>query len=214
MKRILKILITLAIGLLAICSSSLVVYATEPDMADYTAYPIFMAEQVPPMVMLVLGRSHKLYYEAYNDASDLDGDGTLDVGYNPNIDYYGYFDSYKYYQYNTSEARFDPVGITADKKAPSGPYWSGDFLNYLTMSRMDCLRKVLYGGYRSTDTTSETVLERAFIPQDAHSWGKEYTSVTEDGYDIRDYTPLDLPQSGRRHLFACTTLYDLSLIHI
>ncbi|RLB20368.1 MAG: hypothetical protein DRG71_09830, partial [Deltaproteobacteria bacterium] len=98
--------------------------------------------------------------------------------------------------------------ITADKKAPSGPYWSGDFLNYLTMSRMDCLRKVLYVGYRSTDSTSETVLERAFIPQDAHSWGKEYTSVTEDGYDIRDYTPLDLPQSGRRHLFACTTLYD------
>ena len=31
--------------------------------------------------MLVVGRDHKLYYEAYNDASDLNGDGKLDVGY-------------------------------------------------------------------------------------------------------------------------------------
>jgi type IV pilus assembly protein PilY1 len=74
------------------------------------------------------------------------------------------------------------------------------------MSRMDTMRKVLYGGYRSTDTASETVLERAFIPQDAHSWGKEYESIQRDGYDIRDYTPLSLPAPDTRHLFANTTL--------
>ena len=50
--------------------------------------------------MLVMGRNHKLYYEAYNDASDLNADGVLDVGYKPSIDYYGYFDSYKYYEYS------------------------------------------------------------------------------------------------------------------
>ena len=76
------------------------------------------------------------------------------------------------------------------------------------MSRMDCLRKVLYGGYRSTDTATETVLQRVYIPQDAHSWGKEYKDEEEDGYDINDYAPLETPKSGTRHLFSCTTLSD------
>jgi hypothetical protein len=58
------------------------------------------ATEVPPLVLMVMGRNHKLYYEAYNDASDLDGDGKLDVGYNPDIQYYGYFDSYKVYKYD------------------------------------------------------------------------------------------------------------------
>jgi type IV pilus assembly protein PilY1 len=164
---------------------------------------IYTAE-VPPLVMLVMGRSHKLYYEAYNDASDLNGDGELDVGYNPAIDYYGYFDCYKCYAYNNTEKRFEPSSTTADKTC-SGE-WSGDYLNYLTMSRIDCLRKVLYGGYRSTDTATETVLERAFIPQDAHSWGKEYTDPGTDAYDIGEYTPFAVPNPGTRHLFASTTM--------
>jgi len=46
------------------------------------------------------------------------------------------------------------------------------------MSRMDALRKVLYGGYRSTDEASLTVLERAYIPQDAHSWARSTTALT------------------------------------
>lgn len=187
---------------------------TGPDLifaatsADYEAQPPFVASGVPPLVMLVMGRNHKLYYEAYNDASDLnpeDDDG-LDIGYNPSIDYYGYFDSYKCYTYNSSADVFEPSSVTDDKTTNAADEWSGDYLNYLTMSRMDCMRKVLYGGYRSTDTATKTVLERAFIPQDAHSWGKEYHSVAYDGYDIRDYTPFSLPETGTRHLFANTTL--------
>ncbi len=179
---------------------------TQPTITEYVKEPPFVSTTTPPLVMLVMGRNHKLYYEAYNDASDLNEDGVLDITYKPDeIDYYGYFDSYKYYTFTNS--RFEPAGTTTDKKVPSGGgYWSGDFLNYLTMSRMDCIRKVLYGGYRSTDTESETVLERAYIPQDAHSWGKEYKNITTNGYDIRDYAPLDLPATGMYHLFANTTL--------
>ncbi|MFO7713532.1 PilC/PilY family type IV pilus protein [Desulfosarcina sp.] len=186
-------------------------HAVPPVAGNYEAYPPFLAASVPPLVMLVMGRDHKLYYEAYNDASDLDGDGTLDIHYKPDaIDYYGYFDSFKYYEYDTIDNRFEPVGTTGNKKVPTGVnnYWSGDFLNYLTMSRMDAVRKVLYGGMRSTDTDTETVLERAYIPQDAHSWGKEYASIANDGYDIREYAPLSLPPVGTRHLFASTSLYD------
>ncbi len=166
--------------------------------------PLFLPESVPPLNMIVLGRDHKLYYEAYNDASDLNGDGELDLKYKPTqIDYFGYFDSYKCYTYNNGV--FVPQGVTANKKCSN--QWSGDFLNYLTTARIDALRKVLYGGYRSTDGTGAsgiTILERTHIPQDAHSWGKEYSGLS-DGYDIREYSPLALPTDSRRHLFANTT---------
>jgi type IV pilus assembly protein PilY1 len=189
-------------------------WAANEDNSDYTLTPPFLTAAAPPLVMIVMGRSHKLYYEAYNDTSDLDGDGDLDVGYNPDeIDYYGYFDSYKCYTYQNS--RFEPTSLsvsnaaaTNNKACSGGSEWSGNFLNYLTMTRMDAMRKVLYGGYRSTDTSSETVLQRAYVPQDAHSWGKEYMDAATDGYDITEYSPLALPNAGTRHLFASTTLSD------
>ncbi|MES1264002.1 MAG: hypothetical protein ABUL69_06565, partial [Peristeroidobacter soli] len=68
---------------------------------------LFLSGNVAPLNMLILGRDHKLFYEAYADHSDLDGDGTLDVGYRGfetkpdpqdatktvfKIDYFGYFD--------------------------------------------------------------------------------------------------------------------------
>ena len=200
---------------------------------DYSLLPPFVNSGVPPLVMLTMARNHKLYYEAYNDISDLDGDAEIDIGYKGYhvdlagnsvdvsgtpyadyaIDYYGYFDSFKCYEYDSTNNRFNPSSVTTDKTCSGADEWSGDFLNYVTMSRMDTLRKVLYGGYRSTDSTTETVLERVFIPQDAHTWGKEYGSyIDSDGnvvameYNIEDVTPLSLPPFGKRHLIANTSL--------
>ena len=174
----------------AFCTLPIAQAQTPPSISDV---PLFLNEGVAPLNMIVLGRDHKLYYEAYNDASDLDGDGALDIRYKPaSIDYYGYFDSFKCYTYDSANGRFNPSTETDDKTCAGANEWSGDFLNYMTTSRIDALRKVLYGGYRSTDTGT-TVLERSHIPQDAHSWGKEYASVAVDGYDIRHYTPLALP---------------------
>ena len=190
--------------------------------------PLFLTQSQPPLVMLNMARDHKLYYEAYNDYSDLDGDGTLDLIYKPGqIDYYGYFDSYKCYDYDESEGLFKPVTATNNpvfvntdgsamtelekaaerllRKTCTG-HWTGDWLNYVTTSRMDALRKVLYGGARSTDSDTQTVLERVFVPQDSHTWGKEYKSIARDGYDIQKFTPLALPSSGNYHLFANVTL--------
>ena len=187
----------------------LLLHSAHADPINLTKLPLFLGDNGTPLSLLVMGRDHKLYYEAYNDASDLNQDGEVDVGYKPNLtqngkplDYYGYFDSHKCYSY--SGGVFAPASVTTDKKCSR--QWSGDFLNYLTTSRLDALRRVLYGGYRSTDSTTETILERARIPQDAHSWGKEYESVTRDGYNISQYADLDPPETGTRHLFANTTL--------
>lgn len=170
------------------------------DMMDYCgsgnniSIPPFLSSSVSPLVMFVMGRDHKLYYEAYNDATDLDGDGIIDIGYKHEIDYYGYFDSHKCYTYSASgTARFNPSRVTNDKYCGGSGEWSGNFMNWLTMSRIDVLRKVLYGGHRSTDGASETVLTSTYIPRDAHSWGKEYW-----GADTRDLTPYDAPSN-----FSC-----------
>ncbi|MGI4849511.1 MAG: PilC/PilY family type IV pilus protein, partial [Janthinobacterium lividum] len=181
-------------------------WATGAAAADTLSQaPLYISNSQAPLVLLTMARDHKLYFEAYNDYSDLDGDGTLDIGYKPAIDYYGYFDSHKCYEYSAALGRFVPDSVTLNKKCVSA--WSGDFLNYVTTSRMDALRKVLYGGSRDgADTTALTVLERVFIPQDAHSWGKEYQSVARDGYAITDYTPFPMPEAGNYHIFANTSL--------
>lgn len=160
-----------------------------------------------PMVMLVAAKDHKLFFEAYNDASDLDGDGKLDIRFKPAITYYGLFDSTLCYTHNDESDNtglFTPTSTAASGKC-SGK-WSGNWLNYMTTSRVDALRKVLYGGHREVDTAEQTILRRAYIPQDGHSWAKEYTSETVDGYKISDYTPVSLPTGSKRHFFGNVTL--------
>ena len=175
--------------------------------------PLYLQIGVAPLNMMVMGKDHKLYYEAYNDTADLNGDGILDVGYKPDqIEYFGYFNSKLCYTYvSTDGGRFEPqtAGTGSNGKQCGGTRWSGDFLNYLTTSRIDALRKVLYGGRRVTDTDDLTVLEGNFIPQDGHTWGKEYRSITRDGFNIADYAPLTAPSGDNiYHLFAVTSLAD------
>lgn len=175
--------------------------------------PLFLNNSVPPLNMLVVGRDHKLFFPAYNDASDLDGDGSIDIRYKPSITYLGYFDSLTCYTYDNG--MFSPSSKTTLanlKKCPGR--WSGDYLNYLTTSRADALRKVLYGGYREVDTTSETILTRAYISTDAHTWGKEYSSRAVDGYDLSDYTPLANPSVGNYTLFANNTQRTAPLLRV
>jgi type IV pilus assembly protein PilY1 len=166
--------------------------------------PLMLGSSAPPLMMLVMQRDHKLYFPAYNDATDLDGDGVPDTGYKPSMVYLGYFDSNLCYAYSTSNTRFEPASKATSMKCSNA--WSGNWLNYMTTSRMDALRRVLYGGMRYSDTATDTVLQRAFIPQESHSWGKEYNSTAADGYNISDYTPLSQPSSGARHIFANVTL--------
>jgi len=194
--------LTLAAGLLLVTGTG---QATLLNLSDN---PLFASQSAPPLTLMTMGRDHKLYYEAYNDASDLNGDGVLDITYKPDIiDYYGYFGSNICYIYSAGNNRFEPSSpATTTKKCSGGSEWSGDFLNYLTTSRIDALRKVFYGGSRIIDSSSETVLERSYIPQDAHSWGKEYVDIATSGFDITEYSPLNLPAAGTRHLFANTTL--------
>lgn len=163
--------------------------------------PLFIAS-TQPRVMLLMSRDHELSKKAYTDYSDLDGDGTLDTTYNNAVEYYGYFDPDKCYSYSGS--RFEPSGSASSHYCNSlvtdpvtlvtgwaGTGWSGNFLNWASMTRMDVVRKVLYGGYRSTDSTGTalgaTVLERHMLTNDVHAYTKVFE--TTDSTEIRKLTP-------------------------
>ena len=152
--------------------------------------PFLVGERVPPQVMLAITKDQQLFKKAYDDFSDIDSDGILDNTYKHSIDYYGYFDPKKCYAYANGSNRFEPQSVSNSKYC-SGE-WSGNFLNWATMTRMDALRKVLYGGLRSAsrtadgaaisdgDTATGTVLERTLLPNDAHSFVKYYNGADTD----------------------------------
>lgn len=161
--------------------------------------PLIVDGNKTALLQLVMQRDTNLFFEAYPSYVDLNDDGVLDTTYKPEeIDYFGYFDSNLCYA--PAADHLEPVSRTTDKKC--GNSWSGDFLNYATMTRMDVLLTALYGGKRVIDTPTETRLRRVFVPLDNHTWGVEYTSEAVNGFRISDYTPLPEPNSGLRHLFA------------
>jgi len=179
-------------ALLAAATTVFVMHATTAAAAQIpiSNTPLFLGGGVDPRIMLNLSNDHQLYFKAFDDYSDLDGDGAADTTYDHTIDYYGYFDSDKCYSYNSG--RFEPQAFTTDKycDAVAGD-WSGNFLNWATMTRIDVVRKILYGGSRSVDSSSETVLERTYLPNDAHSFAKYYNDT-----DINKLTPFSGISTG------------------
>lgn len=165
---------------------ALPVSATAQSVTDYDSVPPLLAESATPMVMLAMSKDHQVFYKAYTDFDDLDGDGFADTTYKHAIEYVGYFDSYKCYYYDSSTKVFNPTAVTADKycNTSTNNRWSGNFLNWATMTRIDEVRKVLYGGQRSTDSASSTILQRSFLTNDAHSFAKYY-----NGTDLGKLTP-------------------------
>ncbi|MBS0431563.1 MAG: hypothetical protein JSS21_04055, partial [Proteobacteria bacterium] len=160
--------------------------------ATYDLQPVINSQTVPPLVLLVMSRDEQLYNKAYTDYTDLHqgepGDpGTIDSTYDDTFSYSGYFGAGLCYGYSGGVFKADNAATGTNGHTCSNE-WSGNFLNWLTMSRLDIVRSVLYGGLRSTDTgggtSAQTVLERAAIPNDLHAWAKVYS-----GSDVASFTP-------------------------
>lgn len=119
--------------------------------------PVFSAQNVPGNLALALS------VEFPTAISVAHVNRTYDV----QKTYKGYFDPGKCYAYNyvsdtSANNYFYPVGA-ATNRACSGN-WSGNYLNWATMQTIDPFRWVLTGGFRVQDTTSITVLEKAWAP--------------------------------------------------
>ncbi len=167
--------------------------AEQSSSWEIATSPLYVPEDsLPPLVMILMGRDHGMYYEAYNDMTDLDGDGRIDYIFNPAVVYDGLFESN--YCYTYADNMFKIAGQASSQQVnyhgkdsvvyTCSNQWSGNFLNYVTTSRMDLVKRILIGGQRAivenTDkATSRTMRKgghpyiiRQWIPHDTHVWAK------------------------------------------
>src|SRR5690606_38611205 len=110
--------------------------------------------------------------------------------------------------YSYSSSQFVPVtDISAQSShscASVSGDWSGNFLNWASMTRMDIVRHVLFGGARKTDTVTAgatkgvTVLERVFLPEDTHSFVKVFEGA------VGNFTPY----AGKTAVSLCSTTFE------
>lgn len=150
---------------------------TAPDRAagavmnDYCQVPPYVVQNIPPNVLILLDISGSMLNFAYSDGFQTPNDPTDDnsctvsapcTKYNypgrlPTHRYYGYFDPDQWYTYASNV--FTAVG----PRTATNPnhYWSGDFLNWLTMRRIDIMRKVLTGGRPSSDKIDGEISDHA-----------------------------------------------------
>jgi len=136
--------------------------AEAQTLSDYTAVPPFLKNQASPDILFIVDNSGSMQCPAYDSDFDEDGtansadttpgaenDGVAANDFNPSTTYYGYFDSTKTYIYQSSGTeRFEEQTCTI---TTGGTCWSGNFLNWLTMRRVDVVKKVLTGGQTKND---------------------------------------------------------------
>ncbi|MEX2515561.1 MAG: PilC/PilY family type IV pilus protein [Gammaproteobacteria bacterium] len=171
-------------------------------MTDFVSAPILTVRSAIPQVMFVMGKDHQYWLKAYNDFTDLDGDGEIDTTYKHDFEYYGYFDPEKCYSYvkegisgSGQVEFFKPMAFTPDRYCDNvAGEWSGSFLNWAAMTRMDIVRRIMFGGKRLEDGSDFTFLQRAYLPSDSHSFAKYYTG--DDIHKLTPFTGIDTALDG------------------
>lgn len=203
--------------------------------SDYRALPAVLSGTGTPIVMLAMSQDHQLFYKAYTDWDDLDNDALSqpETTYEHSVEYYGYFDSDKCYVYDDADGVFRPDAITTDRYCSGSNQWAGNFLNWGTTARIDAVRKILYGGSRVAQRSNgewvlehqwpdavsalptTTVLERTYLPNDAHSFAKYYAGRDLGGgvNELSRLTPFSPPLTGSASqvgITLCNTTRDTS----
>ena len=151
--------LTLLLGLICITPSH-----AQTALADK---PIAAGADVPGNLALALSVEFPTAISIANLGNYVDGQ-----------QYLGYFDPAKCYTYiynstTPSSSYFSPTSLAANYPSqhdcsgsggpgPGTPSWSGNFMNWATMQTIDPFRWALTGGYRSVDTTGQTILEKAW----------------------------------------------------
>lgn len=148
-------------GSWAACALAFGLLASAPAMAatSLADAPLFSSVEVPGNMALALS----VEYPTAISVANLNN-------YAGATTYLGYFDPFKCYSYEANAATpgdsyFQPRGLAAtghDCSGNAAGRWSGNFLNWATMQTIDPYRWALTGGYRSVDSTSMTILEKAW----------------------------------------------------
>jgi len=191
-------------GLLAasLVSAQLPAMAATP-LADQ---PIFSTSEVPGNLALALSVEYPTATRVAHVAD-----------YSSTQNFLGYFDPYKCYEYvkNTTQVTtdggkvipadkgdssyFKPVSITTDHVCNGK--WSGNFLNWATLTAIDPFRWAMTGGRRVVDTPSETIIEKGWHSgQGSYFPERNQDALTEGRIPLNQVagaTPYSNPQKLR-----------------
>lgn len=141
---------------LALAAAALLGAQPSPG-ATLADQPVFASADVPGNLALTLSVEYPTAISVANLGN-----------YADSSTYLGYFDPLKCYTYtlNTTtpaSSYFEPAGLaTGTNLHTCSGKWSGNFMNWATMQTIDPFRWALTGGYRSVDSTSATILEKAW----------------------------------------------------
>ncbi len=170
----------------------------EANILDYTAYPPFVQlSGVKPNVLIMLDNSGSMHEFAYKSSS---GSGrnrsNPDTSYLIGNSYYGYFKDHAGNGGNAVMYSYSGGAFVED----AGGTWNGDFLNWLTMRRIDVIKKVLVGGkvYDQRSTSQVNYLMGAPGP-DRDTWKKAFGNtyhIYQDGDDGEPYEIIKLCTDG------------------
>jgi len=130
-----------------------------------------------PNVLLIYDNSGSMAEFAYKTPGYGNSTTKADQSYNVGVEYSGFFDPKKMYKYNSAPGGFlvDVTKTVQDNKS----FWSGNFLNWLTMRRVDLVRKVLVGGKISPRAANTT---NRLIPYEDPDRDYYKTYTTTEGY--------------------------------
>ncbi len=127
--------------------------ANPPSMKGYCVQPPFLVVPKQPNVLVILDSSGSMNCLAYQSEYD---PTQFTSG-----QYYGYFDPAQNYKYTTSATptaanpnRWIPTTDAMNTGTAANPIASGNFLNWITMSRQDVAKKILIGGRAATGISS------------------------------------------------------------
>lgn len=117
--------------------------------ASLAEVPLSLRGSVPPNVVFSISVEYPTANTAaYQGASDYTQAGN----------YLGLFDKDKCYDYDSGNGYFVPVSSSTTHECAG--HWSGNFLNWVSMTGLDAFRYAMTGGNRAIDTPTLTVLER------------------------------------------------------
>src|SRR5512141_1423712 len=141
-------------------------------LEQYCQYPPYVIQSVLPSVTLLVSNSQSMAKFAYGDTSSpprtCDNAATACGGFDPTKKYYGIFQDNSYYtNVGSNAAAGSKFTFAGYKSSPTytSTYskgnndWDGNFLNWLTMRRIDVMKKVLTGGDGSGSQACGSVTE-------------------------------------------------------
>jgi len=159
-------------------------------LEQYCQYPPYVIQTVLPSVTLLISNSRSMANFAYGDpTSDCATEATACGGFDPSERYFGIFLDNAYYNNSGSNAAAGSKFTFAGYK---GSYikgnndWDGNLLNWLTMRRVDVMKKVLTGGDGSGSQACGTVTEQY----------KEFTDTGKTYSIYNDNVTVQFPING------------------